>query len=291
MAAGWFAGLVNVAVGHPFDTGKVRAQARMAEADGGLRPSQTSSKTGGKRPSAVGHAAAHRLQNAGAGLQAVRVLYRGIQAPLLTTGLSNALMFGSWRYFKEELEERESPKRDEEKLRKVELDNVSAAADKAAAEIYAYRHPLFPEQAPAADSADTQDPAPEPLAARPLLPRSVHTAATFPLGATQIPANDPALARAAALFAAYRERGPAGAADSSSSPLQRNPPLAASMQTSEGEPRKTRNKKLSADRRQCPLRGETRLRHQAMAQDGGTGMQKWRTPRHRARRSLLLLLE
>eukprot|EP00392_Amoebophrya_sp_AT5.2_P012533 g12640.t1 len=58
MAAGWFAGLVNVAVGHPFDTGKVRAQARMAEADGGLRPSQTSSKTGGnKRPSAGGAAA------------------------------------------------------------------------------------------------------------------------------------------------------------------------------------------------------------------------------------------
>ena len=40
------------------------------------------------------------------------MLYRGIQAPLLTTGLSNALMFGSWRYFKEELEEWECTRKE-----------------------------------------------------------------------------------------------------------------------------------------------------------------------------------
>ncbi|CAD7939336.1 unnamed protein product [Amoebophrya sp. A120] len=112
MAAGWFAGLVNITIGHPFDTGKVRAQARVSDSDGGIRqllrsPSSAGSNIGstgsrvfaGGGPIPAGTASDRARQYA----KAIRVLYRGIHGPLLTSGLSSTLMFGSWRYFKDQL--------------------------------------------------------------------------------------------------------------------------------------------------------------------------------------------
>ncbi|CAD7950765.1 unnamed protein product [Amoebophrya sp. A25] len=124
--AGWCAGMVNLGIGHPFDTGKVRAQARMADVDGGLF-----SRAAGATTNASSGTSCSSTSNAKAGggaggrsstsssttttsknafsrrldirrlLKPIRVLYRGIQGPLLTAGISQALLFGSWRTIKD----------------------------------------------------------------------------------------------------------------------------------------------------------------------------------------------
>ena len=61
--AGWAAGLVNLLVGHPFDTGKVRAQT-----------GQTAAPTVSSLGTRSGF------------VSAVKFVYRGITGPVLTTG-------------------------------------------------------------------------------------------------------------------------------------------------------------------------------------------------------------
>ena len=80
--AGWVAGFVNLAVGHPFDTGKVRAQT-------GFRELPPSTSVVPKKGFLLGW---------------IRFGYRGVTGPLLTAGLSQSLLFGSWRSTKDALE-------------------------------------------------------------------------------------------------------------------------------------------------------------------------------------------
>ena len=76
--AGWFAGVVNLFVGHPFDTGKVRQQA------GQSFVSDLKFTHGSKEF-----------------FKSVRFAYRGITGPLLTTGFSHSILFGTWRWGKD----------------------------------------------------------------------------------------------------------------------------------------------------------------------------------------------